>query len=326
MWEQTQAILSKIEQKLGGKVVSYYTTGSIVADDVKYFYAHLKDIGYQDKLFFVLKSEGGDGKSAYRIASMLRNFCNELTIVIPEQAASAATMLSLAADKIIMTPLAYFTAVDTSIVHPLNPKDKNNSPVSIELEEVKKAVNVLLEEKSDKTDKLEVYKTIFNYIHPVAFGAMERTLNLSERLCKDILALRKDPPSDEEASKLINVLNQEYPSHVYPITRKKARELGLNVIDSDPELDSLLWSFININRYITEPVRTDINDSFFHTEKMINLIESTGRRLVVTNILERRLDPIIKGWTTLKDEYKWLAVYEAMEEGQKKVKVSFVDF
>ena len=30
-------------------------------------------------------------------------------------AASAATMLSLAADELIMTPLAYLTAVDTSL-------------------------------------------------------------------------------------------------------------------------------------------------------------------------------------------------------------------
>jgi len=325
MWADTQQILSAIETKLGGPVVSYYTTGSIVGDDVKYFYTHLKNIGHKDKIFFLLYSSGGDGKSAYRIASLLKSFCDELVIVIPEIAASAATMLALAGDSVIMTPLAYLTAVDTSLTHPLNPKDKSNNPVRVELEEVKRAAATLIKPENAEKDNLEAYKTMFNYIHPVAFGSMERASNLSEMLCRDILNLRKNPISPEEAEKLTVRLNRDYPSHGYPITRKKAKEIGIPVVDSDTELDTLLWKYINVNRFLTEPVRTDLSDSFFHTETYLNTIESVGRRIAVKEITERRLDPIIKGWTTLRNEFKWEALYEVEENGQKKMMLSRLD-
>ncbi|NMB70398.1 hypothetical protein GYA27_04345 [candidate division WWE3 bacterium] len=325
MWADSQQILGSIEKKLGGPVVSYYTTGSIVGDDVKYFYTHLKNIGHKEKIFFVLYSSGGDGRSAYRIASLLRSFCDELVIVIPEIAASAATMLALAGDSVVMTPLAYLTAVDTSLTHPLNPKDKSNNPVRVELEEVKRAASTLIKPDNQDKDNLEAYKIMFNYIHPVAFGSMERASNLSEMLCKDILNLRRNPISADEAEKLTVKLNRDYPSHGYPITRKKAREIGIPVVDSDAELDTLLWKYINVNRFLTEPVRTDISDSFFHTETYLNTIESVGRRIAVKQITERRLDPIVKGWTTLRDEFKWEALYEVDENGEKKVMISRLD-
>jgi hypothetical protein len=322
-WDQTQHSIQQLESKLNGKVIVYYTSSSIVGDDVKYFYAHLRDIGFQDTLYFVLVSSGGDGKSAYRIASLLRNYCNKLVIIVPEMCASAATMLTLSADEIRMTPLAYLTAVDTSIIHPLNPRDADNKPVKVELEEVKRALGVLIS-NSDPEDKADIYKTVFNYIHPVAFGSMERTSTLSEMICYDALELRKEPLSKAATKKLIKKLNREYPSHSYPITRNKARELGLNVVDTDEELDKMLGQLLSTYRFMTEPVRTELTDSFFHTEKFLNIIESTTKRFVVSQITERRIDPIVKGWTTLKDEFKWLFMQKNAKD--QEIKISHIDY
>jgi hypothetical protein len=326
MWSDTQETLKNIEKKLGGPVLSYFTSLSIVGDDVKYFYTHLRDIGFQKKLFFIIASSGGDGKSAYRIAALLKNYCDELVVVIPEIAASAATMLSLAGDSVIMTPLSFLTAVDTSITHPLNPKDRDNNPVRVELEEIRRAVEVLSKSKTENSDNYEIYKTIFSYIHPVAFGSMERTSTLSEMLCQDMLSLRKVTLDPTAASTLINKLNHEYPAHGYPITRQKAKSLGLPIVDSDDELNNMLWRYLNANRVLTEPVRTDFTDSYFHKETYINAIESVGRRLACRNSVERRLDPIIKGWTTLREEYKWEALFEVEKDGQKKLQISTLNF
>lgn len=326
LWKQTQEILSKLETVLGGPVIAYFAMSSIVGDDVKYFYTNLESIGPQEKLFFILYTSGGDGMSAFRIASLLKSFCKELVIVVPEKAASAGTMLSLAGDSIIMTPLSYLTAVDTSIVHPLNPRNRDNYPVSVELEEVRRAVELLEKSSGEGANKSEIYKTIFNYIHPVAYGNMSRTSTLSEMICKDILKLRKTQLSKEDADRLIDTLNRQLPAHGYPITRNIAKSLNLPVVDSSPELNNLLWKYINTNRAISEPIRTDFNDSCFHQETIVKIIESVGRRMTVRNSFERRLDPIIKGWTTLKDDYKWEATYEGEENGEKKVMVTSIDF
>lgn len=322
MWQQTQKILQEIGTRFESAVVSYYTRGPIANEDVKYFYTHLKNIGFQDKLYFIIISAGGDGLSAYRIASLLKSFCNELIIVIPEVAASAATMLSLAGEKIIMTSFSYLTAVDTSITHPLNPVDKNKNVVRIQLEEIRRATDALAKTYQEGESHKGVYETIFNHLHPVAYGALERASTLSEMLCRDILNLRKNPPAEEVATSLINKLNKEYPSHGYPITAQKAKSLGLPVEDADTETNNLLWSLLTLYGIITERVRTDYNDSFFRQEQYLNIIESVGRRLSVRNTMERRLDNILKGWTTLRDEYKWESLYEEEENGQMKLKMS----
>ena len=329
VWKETQGLLEKIEKKLSGKVVNYYVVPGfqIAQDDVKYFYSHLKKVGYQEKLFFVLVSGGGNGMAAWRIASLLSNFCGELVVVLPEIAASAATMLTLAADEIIMTPLAYLTAVDTSIFHPLNPKDERNRPVSVGLDEVKRSIEVLIKNQKSGGDKSEAYKTIFNYIHPVAFGAMERSTNLSEMICNDIMSLRrKDKLTEAQRKKIIKKLNTEYPAHTYPIPRDKAREIGLKISNSDEELDDLLWSLINTYRFMTDRIRTDLSASHIHTTEFIKVIESLNSRFVVSHTVERKLDPIIKGWSTFKDEFKWISFFEKEEKGEKKLIQSYLEF
>lgn len=321
LWNQLQEVYVMLEQKLGGSVVGYYTSSAIVGDDVKYFYTHLESGGFRDKIYFVLYTSGGDGKSAYRIASLLKSFCKELIVIVPEMAASAGTMLCLAGDKIIMSPLSFLTAVDTSVVHPLNPRDAKNKPARIELEEVRRAVEVL-EKNLNNQSQSDVYKTIFNYIHPIAYGNVSRTSNLSEMLCRDLLALRSVPMSEQQANLIIEKLNHSLPSHGYPITRDIALELGLPVEKTTPDLDTLLWKFLNLNRALTEPVRTDIGDSYFYNEKILNVIESVGRRLHIIHTYEKRFEPVIKGWMTTKEQFKWEATYKTVENGESNIIVS----
>lgn len=324
-FEKSQAFITSLEAKFGGKVLCYYDIGSINSDQVKYFYSHLKRIGYQEKLFFIIYSHGGDGKSAYRIAHLLRNFCNELIVVVPEVAASAATMLTLSGDSVLMTPLGYLTAVDTSITNPLNPKGADGRPVRIELEEVNRARDLILKDNTNGDKVMDAYKTIFSYIHPVALGAMERSSSLSEMLCTDILDLRKDKLSLDKVQKLVYKLNREYPAHGYPINRIKARDLGLNVSDTDREADDLLFSLQNLYRYLTDPIRTDISDTFYHVENYLTMMESVGFRTISKGVLEKKIDPVIKNWTVIKDEAKWQGVYEADQDGKKTVMITTLD-
>ena len=329
VYDKTQGLLAEIEKKLGGRVVSYYIHpgGGMVQDDVKYFYSHLKNIGRQEKLYFILVSSGGDGQSAWRIASLLNSFCNELIIVLPEMAASAATILSLAADELIMTPLAYLTAVDTSLYHPLNPRDNKNNSVPVGLDEVKRAIKMLTENVKEETSLHEIYKTIFSYIHPVALGAVERSTNLSEMLCRNIIELRKkNKVAPELVTEIIRRLNSSYPSHTYPIPRHKARELGLTVTDSDKELDNLLWQLANTYRFMAEPARTDYSETYYRSEVTPKFIESLGSRIFLSNVIEKRLDSIIKGWFILRDEFRWISAFEKEENGKKEFKLSYLDF
>lgn len=322
LWQETQSLLKDIEKKMGGPVLAYFTAhdSKIHDDDVKYFYSHLKKIGHVKKIFFILISHGGSGESAWRIASLVHNFCDKLVVILPEAAASAATIFSLSADQIIMTPLSFLTAVDTSIYHPLNPKDRDNQPVYVELDEVNRSVNALLQKTASTTDDLhQIYKTVFDYIHPVAYGAIARSTTLSEMLCSDSMDLRTDKLDPQVKRKIIEHLNNNYPSHSYPIPRHKAKELNLPIEYSDGELDGLLSSFLNKYVHISKTARSYLSDTVVHTEVVNTIIESVGQRFFLQHMKERRFDSNMKDWLTFKDEIRWLAVTGSKRGDKEKI-------
>src|SRR5579864_8656297 len=52
----------------------------------------------------LLNSTGGDTYSAYKIVHTIRNETDKVTIVVPLRAKSAATLMALSADTIVMGP------------------------------------------------------------------------------------------------------------------------------------------------------------------------------------------------------------------------------
>ena len=57
-----------------------------------------------DKPLHVLLASPGDGETAIRMVRSLQARCSELTMLIPDMAKSAATLLCLGANKILMGP------------------------------------------------------------------------------------------------------------------------------------------------------------------------------------------------------------------------------
>lgn len=58
------------------------------------------------EIHLLLDSPGGDGEAAIRTLRALRCRGEKLTVIVPNQAKSAATLLALGADEIIMVPIA----------------------------------------------------------------------------------------------------------------------------------------------------------------------------------------------------------------------------
>ncbi|MCL6580724.1 MAG: ATP-dependent Clp protease proteolytic subunit [Firmicutes bacterium] len=60
----------------------------------------------------VLDSPGGDIHAAYLLARLYRTHASKLTVVVPRFAKSAATLICLAADEIVMTRIAELGPLD----------------------------------------------------------------------------------------------------------------------------------------------------------------------------------------------------------------------
>ena len=72
-------------------------------------------------LHLLLTSGGGDGETALRIVRSLQQRCRELVVLLLDQAKSAATLLTLGANRILMGPFGDLGPVDPQLFLPATP-------------------------------------------------------------------------------------------------------------------------------------------------------------------------------------------------------------
>jgi hypothetical protein len=105
------------------------------------------------------------------------------------------------------------------------------------------------------------YRSIFEYVHPLVVGALDRASSLSIKLCTEILLTHMQ--SRYKARRISNIHNNDYPSHSYPITIREARRIGLHVTPLPPEINGAL---IRLNDQFSElgaDNTHDFNENFF---------------------------------------------------------------
>lgn len=297
LFEKTQACIQQLEQLLDGKLITYWNNprGSVCHNDVIGYYRLLEEIGPQKKLYIMLKSDGGNGQASLRIVNLLRRYCETLIALVPLECASAATMIALGADEIHMGPMAYLTAVDTSLTHDLSPIDKDNDRVAVSLDEVKRVIN--LWRSNDAEADMNPYHALFQYVHPLVIGAVDRADSLSLMLCEDIL---KHHLQDEALIKRISsTLNAKYPSHGYPILIKEAKDVGLKVKEMNEEVNSLLLDLNHVYSEMGQKATTDIDEIRSHGNEIINILERRGTQIYFQQD---------KDWFYRTEERRWIVM------------------
>ncbi len=221
LFDKTQTIIAQIEKRLKVPLLCYWnsTHGEVCDHDINVLYEILQDLGKQDNVALFIKSDGGNGQASLRIVNLLRQYFKKITILIPLECASAATMIAIGGDEIQMGPLAHLTAVDTSITHELSPLDRNNKKVSVSLDELNRTVRLWKSEASDNSKN--PYEALFQYIHPLVIGAVDRSEFLSLKLCKEILSYHMD--DEDKIDLIMKSMNTYWISIKYTLRWHKMR-------------------------------------------------------------------------------------------------------
>ncbi|MBD0303691.1 MAG: ATP-dependent Clp protease proteolytic subunit [Tolypothrix sp. T3-bin4] len=303
LFEQTQKIIEQIEYELNSTFLAYWTStnGSVCQSDVAGLQEVLQKIGNTREIVLFLKSEGGSGQASLRIVHLLRHYTSHLKALVPLVCASAATMIALGADEIHMGPLAYLTAVDTSLTHNLSPVDTYNSLVSVSQDELTRVINLWRMEAKDNDSN--PYQSIFQYVHPLVIGAVDRASSLSIKLCTEILSYHM---TDRElAQKISTHLNSNYPSHAYPITFKEARTIGLNVVPLNPKIHSLLLELNKLYSEMGQRALTDFDEQNFHNNEILNILEGRGIQVYFQNDVDWHYRKEERRWDRMNDESSW---------------------
>jgi len=295
---KTQALLKKIQPKVDGVLLTYWTStsGSVCDNDVMALQELLQDLGPQRHLTLVVKSDGGSGMAALRMVHLLRQYTRRLTLLAPLNCASAATMLALGADRIGMGPLSYLTAVDTSLEHDLSPVDHTNNLVAVSNDEVERVIR-LWKESSGRNTTVNPYQELYKYLQPLVIGALDRASSLSLMLCREILGYHMKDKA--KADRISRQLNSSYPAHQYPITSREARRLGLDVFDLDPELDQLLQDLNLVYSEMGQRAITDYDEENHHDNEITNILEGAGMQVFYQ---------VEKDWHYRKEERRWVAM------------------
>jgi hypothetical protein len=302
LYSKTQAAIEKITTLLGGPVITYWNNhrGSVCHNDVVALYEVLDKLGKQDTLYLFLKSDGGTGQASLRLVSLLRQYCDKLVTLVPLECASAATMIALGSNEIRMGPMAYLTAVDTSLSHALSPIDRDNDRVSVSLDELNRVIRL---GKTDAEAKENPYQALFQYVHPLVIGAVDRAESLSIMLCKELLSYHISEES--VAEQIAQTLNSKYPSHNYPILLEEAKKIGLHAVPLSREINALL---LELNEYYSEMgqrATTDFDESRSHSNEILNIWEVPGVQVYFQQDKDWFYRAEERRWITLNDNSGW---------------------
>lgn len=306
LFPQTQKIIAQIEKKLDGAFIAYWSSGngSVCHNDVAAFFEVLKELGQQKHLYLFIKSNGGNGQAALRIVNLLRQHAGKITALVPLECASAATMMALGADEIKMGPLAYLTAVDTSLTHALSPVDRNNHAVSVSQDELDRVLRLWRESRDG--GEANPYPSLYQQIHPLVFGAIDRASSLSIKICEEILSYHV--ASAKERRRISKHLNSAYPSHGYPIMLREAKRIGLKVGPLDPALNDLLVDLNELYSEMGQQAITDYDQENYHDHEILNIIEGKAVAFLYQNDKDWHYRKEERRWVPMNDQSAWQRV------------------
>jgi hypothetical protein len=244
----SKELIKQIQNIRGSKLISYITgdrqlaNARIAEDAVRPLYDHLLSIGKNQKIDIFLYSRGGSVSVPWRIVTMFREFCDELSILVPYKAHSAATLISLGADKIIMGKKAELGPIDPTLVKVMT-GETTGSPQEISVEDVNSYISFIKERAniSDQSALAQVVSILANNLTPLTLGSVNRENSHIRLVARKLLTSIVEKLDEAKINSIIETLTEKIYSHGHAIGRKEAQEIGLPVEIPEDYLEKALW-------------------------------------------------------------------------------------
>jgi hypothetical protein len=196
----------------------------------------------QKEIDFLIISNGGDPITALRIIGILRERFTRISVLLPYVAYSAATILSLGADEIIMHPFSNLGPVDPQMT--VSRKNDNGVPEALNFssEDLRNFIDFIKTDVGIKNPQqlLPAISPLLSDVGSLSIGNAKRSQQLSLRLSEKMLISHMK--SKKKAKDIARALNSSYYHHGYAVSRKEALEIGLDVKYPDTILEDLLWN------------------------------------------------------------------------------------
>lgn len=195
----------------------------------------------------IVASPGGDVGAAYLVARELRRRFARLTVYVPLQAKSAATLLCLAADELVVGSLGELGPLDQQY----DEKQKADFPLSTSRLVPFRALEQLQRVAADTYDDLvnrilaksgmrpfeactkaaeltsNLYGPLYAQVDPTRVAECVRGLELGAEYAVRLLSRYRPEIEDKQGRKIIHNLVHAYPSHSFILDLEELTDLGL---------------------------------------------------------------------------------------------------
>lgn len=243
----------EIENHRGNPLIVYATStrpnvpAMMASDAVRQFIDQVDLIPAGGRVDVLLHSTGGDGLTAWKLMSVLRERFSEVTVLVPYMAFSAATLFALGADMIVMHPHASLGPIDPQVTV----TTAEGKPRLFSYEDVGAFIRFLGNEVkiTEQVHISSIIDRLFAAVDPLNVGAAKRASELSTAVGQRLLSMHmKDR---DRARDIAERLNKSFFAHADAVSRTRARELDLQIAADDKTLEQLIWAaYLGIEEYM----------------------------------------------------------------------------
>jgi len=239
-----------IEESRKRPLVTYVTSarrgasGQMAPDVIPEFTNQILAISKKEKhIDILIVSHGGDPTVACHIVSMLRERFEKIGVLLPYAAYSAATLLALGADEIVMHPFSNLGPVDPQLTYtrPIGGEDSKHEVIKFGSEDLVNYLAFVREDVgiSDQEELQRAFELLCKDVGSIPVGVAKRVSQFSLLMSEKLLSLHMQDIN--EARAIAESLNKSFFHHGYPVGRTEAEQIGLAVKKPDEDLEDLLW-------------------------------------------------------------------------------------
>ncbi|WP_275896044.1 SDH family Clp fold serine proteinase [Micromonospora aurantiaca] len=230
-----QSLITQYNQLTGANLI--VMIDAIFAHNMTLLEELLFDADPEMPLHLLLASPGGDGEAAIRMVRSMQQRCTELTVIVPDMAKSAATLLCLGADHIVMGPNGDLGPVDPQFQFHGGLAGAKELVAAIDEAEARVRV---------APDTFPLFANLLAEVNMIMVQQARSALARSQALVDEALRCRTGDQTDEQvralAEQLEGPLIGESKSHSAVISAGYAQSLGLPV--ETPDLSSDQWRLV----------------------------------------------------------------------------------
>ncbi len=255
---QRIVLYKKIEEIRNHPLIVYVTSqrsgaqGFMAGDVIPEFIDQLQSLpNRKSKLDLLIESSGGDALVGWRVISLIREKIKKVSILIPYSAFSAATLLALGGDEIVMGKYGCLGPIDPQ----MKVRKKDGSTDNFAYQDIISYLDFVGKEAglTEQAHIENAFKILCDQVEPSVLGASRRASSLSVTMAERLLQTHMVSAEEKiQATSIAKSLNESYFSHGHALGRSEAKDIGLNIINAEENLEKLMWN-------IHEDIENDLN-------------------------------------------------------------------